>query len=636
MPVPKPKTQSIEDLFKKSAATSTQAAAAPATAPGLFKGAPAKVSGAGIQKKKSPSEMTQIELLESKMKEIQTTDLEKIAQQDALKHNLPYINLKGFPIAPEALSLIDEEEARDAHCVAIVKLAESIHLATDLPNEKVDKIATRLAKAEVSDVQVYFCSKDSFEFSMSLYAALPRAIEVVTGVKIDADALQRIEKEITNFQELQNKLEGASTTDLVTMILGASLKGNASDVHIEAEESDVKIRFRIDGILHDAAVVPKDKWKMIISRIKLLAGMKINVESVPQDGRITIYLPNEKIEIRVSNLPTAYGESVVMRLLRPKSISLDFEQLGIRGLAWERLKTEIERPNGMIVTTGPTGSGKTTTLYAILKKLNSPEVKIITLEDPVEYKLAGINQSQIDHGKDYTFAKGLRSILRQDPDIVMVGEIRDFETAEIATQAALTGHLVISTIHTNNAAGSIPRFLSMGVKPFFLAPALNCVIGQRLVRRLCPDCRKPAELDEAILEQIKKELTDLPPASNIKLDIDKLQFFTPPGDNNPCKTCNGLGYKGQMGIYEIFTMNKEIEHMILGEAVSEYDMLAVAKKYGMITMTQDGLLKALDGTTSVDEVLRVAGMEIEEPTDEELDKQKKNVENVAQTEPPKT
>lgn len=631
MPTPRPKAQSIEELFKKTAAQAPATSATTAST-GLFKGAPAKISGAGMQKKKSPSEMTQIELLGVKMQQIQTTDLEKMTQQDAAKKGLPYINLKGFPIAPEALLLLDEAEAREAHAVPIVKLSESIHIATDLPGEKVNKIAEKLAKAEVSDVQLYYCSAESMEFGLGMYATLPKAVEVITGVKIDAEALQRIEKEITNFQELQNKLEGASTTDLVTMILGASLKGNASDVHIEAEENDVKIRFRIDGILHDAAVVPKDKWKMIISRIKLLAGMKINVEAVPQDGRITIFLPTEKIEIRVSNLPTAYGESVVMRLLRPKSIALDFEQLGIRGLAWERLKTEIERPNGMIVTTGPTGSGKTTTLYAILKRLNSPEVKIITLEDPVEYKLAGINQSQIEHSKDYTFAKGLRSILRQDPDIVMVGEIRDFETAEIATQAALTGHLVISTIHTNNAAGAIPRFLSMGVKPFFLAPALNCVIGQRLVRRLCPDCKKPAVVDEAIMAQIKTELSDLPKAANITIDLNKLQFFAPPADTNQCKTCNGLGYKGQMGIYEIFSMNKEIEHMILGESVSEYDMLDVAKKYGMITMTQDGLLKALDGITSVEEVLRVAGIEtdLEEQSDEELEKQKKEAEKLAE------
>jgi type II secretory ATPase GspE/PulE/Tfp pilus assembly ATPase PilB-like protein len=290
----------------------------------------------------------------------------------------------------------------------------------------------------------------------------------------------------------------------------------------------------------------------------------------------------------------------------------------------------------MIVTTGPTGSGKTTTLYAILKRLNTPEVKIITLEDPVEYKLQGINQSQIDHAKDYTFAKGLRSILRQDPDIVMVGEIRDTETAEIAVQAALTGHLVISTIHTNNAAGAIPRFLSMGVKPFFLAPALNCVIGQRLVRVLCPDCKAPIKLDEAVMEQVKKELSDLPAAANLKIDFAKIQFYGPSEKTKTCQTCNGLGYKGRLGIYELFTMNKEIEHMILGQSVSEYDMLAVAKKFGMITMTQDGLLKASRGLTSVDEILRVAGIETEfdEEADEAADKQIETTEKEA--EKPKT
>jgi len=623
---PRPKTPSIEDLFKKTQAAASTAAAGQKA--GLYKGAPAKISGAGMVKKKSLSEMSQIELLQHKMQQIETSEVEQLAQKEAATKGLPYINLKGFPVAPEAISMITQEEAAELHAIVFLKLSEEIHIATSQPGDKIEALAARLAKAEVSDVQLYFCSEGSVEFGLSLYEALPKPIEVVYGVKIDSEALKKFEKEISNFTDLQEKVQTASISDLVTMILGAGLKGGASDIHIEAEEEGVKVRLRVDGILHDAATIPKAQWKPIISRIKLLAGMKINIDTVPQDGRITIYLATEKIEVRVSTLPTAYGESVVMRLLRPKSIALEFEQLGMRGLAWERLKAEIERPNGMIVTTGPTGSGKTTTLYAILKRLNSPEVKIITLEDPVEYKLSGINQSQIDHSKDYTFAKGLRSILRQDPDIVMVGEIRDTETAEIATQAALTGHLVISTIHTNNAAGAIPRFLSMGVKPFFLAPALNCVIGQRLVRRLCPDCKQPVTLDEALMTQVKKELSDLPKAANITIDPNKMVFYGPSDKTKDCKTCNGLGYKGRVGIYEIFTMNKEIEHMILGQSVSEYDMLDVAKKYGMITMTQDGLLKGLDGLTSVEEVLRVAGIEtdFEEQTDEQLDKQKAAVE----------
>lgn len=616
----RPKTPSIEDLFKQKAA---QKSAPSAAKPGFIKGA--TETKKKEVKQKSPSEMSQVELLEHKRKEIQTSDIEKLAQQEAAKKGLPFINLKGFPVSPEALSLIDEETARQNKVVAFSRLTDDIRLATNNPGEEVNKIAENLAKAHLSDVQVYFCSDQSMNYGLKLYETLPKIIESTSGVKIESDKLKEYEQTISNFQQLQQKLEEATTTDLVSLILAAALKGGASDIHVEAEEEAIKIRLRVDGILHEAASISKDKWKLIISRIKLLSGMKINVTSVPQDGRITIYLANEKIEIRVSTLPTAFGESVVMRLLRPKSISLDFEELGVRGLAWERLKAEIERPNGMIVTTGPTGSGKTTTLYAILKRLNTPEVKIITLEDPVEYKLPGINQSQIDHSKNYTFGKGLRSILRQDPDIVMVGEIRDTETAEIATQAALTGHLVISTIHTNNAAGAIPRFLSMGVKPFFLAPALNCVIGQRLVRRLCPDCKEPIELDPALSAEVTETLKTIPKSADIKIDLNKLQFFGPSEKTKTCKTCNGLGYSGRMGIYEIFTMNKEIEHMILDSNVSEYDMLEVAQKHGMITMAQDGLLKALDGITSVEEVLRVAGIEasIEDASDEEIDTQRK-------------
>jgi type II secretory ATPase GspE/PulE/Tfp pilus assembly ATPase PilB-like protein len=330
---------------------------------------------------------------------------------------------------------------------------------------------------------------------------------------------------------------------------------------------------------------------------------------VPQDGRITVYLAEEKIDIRVSFLPTSFGESVVMRLLRPKTIALEFDNLGVRGKALKELTREVDRPNGMIITTGPTGSGKTTTLYSILKKLNTPDVKIITLEDPVEYKLTGINQSQIEHDKGYDFAKGLRAILRQDPDVVMVGEIRDLETADIAIQAALTGHLVVSTIHTNSAAGAIPRFISMGVKPFLLAPALNAVIGQRLVRRLCPDCKQPVELDPAVLAEVTQELSTIPESSGEKVDVKGIKFFAPPTGQNTCKTCTGLGYKGRIGIYEIFPMTKEVEQLILSGNVSEYAIQELVVKQGMITMAQDGLLKAADGLTSVDEVLRAAEIE---------------------------
>jgi len=289
-----------------------------------------------------------------------------------------------------------------------------------------------------------------------------------------------------------------------------------------------------------------------------------------------------------------------MRLLRFGAVGLEFTDLGIRDRAFEQLKREVERPNGMIIATGPTGSGKTTTLYAILKKLNNQQTKIITIEDPIEYQLAGVNQTQT--GKNYTFAQGLRSIVRQDPDIIMVGEIRDLETAEIAIQAALTGHLVLSTIHTNDAAGTVPRFLSMGAKPYLLAPALNAMIGQRLVRKICARCKQEAKLDDETMKRVKEALNQLAEADKKNLNFDKLKFFEGQG----CDVCQGIGYKGRIGIYEVMTMNPEIEKLILGSQASEYDMRDNAKKHGMITMVQDGLLKALDGITSVDEVLRVA------------------------------
>ncbi len=548
--------------------------------------------------------MSSAEKLEERMADIKVSEIEKLAQENAARLHLPYINLKGFPIAPEALAILPREEATQNSVVIFLALDNEIRLATSAPGAGVAAISERLTREREAHVELYYISSESLKAALKLYDTLPEIKEIIYGVRIDEQTLERYTNEITDLKKLQETITKVSTTDIITLMIGGALKLDASDIHVEAEEADVKVRYRIDGDLRDAAVLPKTAWHQMISRLKLLAGAKMNIEGTPQDGRITIYLTNEKVDIRVSFLPTAFGESVVMRLLRPKSISLEFKDLGVRGRAWESLQREIARPNGMIVTTGPTGSGKTTTLYAILKRLNTEDVKIITLEEPVEYKLQGINQSQVEPSKDYTFAKGLRSILRQDPDVVMVGEIRDLETAEISIQAALTGHLVISTIHTNSAAGAIPRFLSMGVKPFLLAPAINCIIGQRLVKRLNPESRIPIELTPSVLAEVKHELSKLPKEvlDEYKVDLDHLQFFGPKeGATTP--------YKGRVGLYEIFTMTKEIESMILAGHVSEYDILALAQKAGMITMAQDGLLKALEGLTSVEEVLRVAELQ---------------------------
>jgi len=378
---------------------------------------------------------------------------------------------------------------------------------------------------------------------------------------------------------------------------------DSSDLHIEAEETGIAVRVRVDGVLYQAAIIGKEKWKQIISRLKLLAKVKINITDKPQDGRFTIFLAKEKIEVRVSFLPTNFGESVVIRLLRPGSISLGFEALGLRPKAGEILAKEISKPNGLILTTGPTGSGKTTTLYAILKKINKPGMKIITLEDPIEYQVEGINQSQIDPAKGYTFASGLRSILRQDPDAIMLGEIRDLETAETAIQAALTGHLVLSTLHTNDAAGVLPRLIDLGVKPYFMTPSINCVVGQRLVRRLCPACRIEHVLTEEEKEKVEKIMAVVSTKSGEDVPTALPKMFKAGAG---CAACNGIGYKGRVGIYELFTMTEEIKKLATDNAPA-FKILEQAIEDGMLTMLQDGVFKVFDGITSLEEVYRVIG-----------------------------
>jgi len=539
---------------------------------------------------------------EARMKEIRLKEYEEQTERSALRAGIQYINLKGFPINPEALRLVPEEQAKSLKVICFLYSGKEIRMGAVDPNKaEVKALAEEVKIKTDANITVYMISEESLSQGLRMYAILPKVIEVSYNVEIKSEDLEKYQKQISNFRDLGEIINKVSITDLVTLILAASVKVNSSDIHIEAEEKEIVVRYRIDGVLQQAASIEKSKWTQVIARIKLLSGLKLNIVDRPQDGRITITLGGEKVEVRVSSLPTAYGESVVMRVLKSTATSLKFDDLGIKGRAYEDLKREIERPNGMIITTGPTGSGKTTTLYAVLNTLNAPGVKIITLEDPIEYKLGGIAQSQIDQSRNYTFAAGLRSILRQDPDIVMVGEIRDLETAEIATQAALTGHLVISTIHTNSAAGAIPRFMSMGVKPFLLAPALNAVIGQRLVRRL-HDCKVPITLEGEKLERVKKEFETISPAAKINVDFSTLKFFGPKG----CEKCGDSGYKGRIGIYEIFAMSKEIEAVVLSGAVSEYQMQEIAIKQGMVTMVQDGLLKASEGTTSVDEVFEAA------------------------------
>lgn len=544
------------------------------------------------------------EKFREKIREMEQKDKEHEVQLQAHSLGLPYVSLTGVPLTPGPLSLISEDDAQRLQCICFSESTEEKKIASVNPSrDDVRDFLTKLGDTLHVKISVYVTSQQSFDSAFSMYAKLPKIKEVIHGgIKITQEDIKKYEEvihDIKNFQKILDTKISMSEFEKILTILAFTT--GSSDIHIEAEEQDIKIRLRIDGILHDIGTLPASEWKHVINRLKETAQVKITITDRPQDGRFTLFLDDQKTDIRFSTLPTSYGESVVMRILRSTVEGFDFKDLGLSSYTAQALQKEIEKPNGMIITTGPTGSGKTTTLYAILNTLNSPEVKIITLEDPVEYKLKGINQSQIDSSKGYSFASGLRSILRQDPDIVMVGEIRDLETADIAINAALTGHIVLSTIHTNSAAGAIPRFLAMGAKGFLLAPALNCMIGQRLVRKLCQSCKKEVSLDVEKMDRVQKELAALSPHADIKIDLEQLHFFNASG----CEQCHGIGYKGRIGIYEIMSLSQELEEHILTGDVSQYVLEEIAIKAGMIKMVQDGLLRALEGVTSVDEVFSV-------------------------------
>ncbi len=436
----------------------------------------------------------------------------------------------------------------------------------------------------------------------------------ITGqIEIAPDINKRIEKNVINIVDFKEEINLAlkqSTTELVSTILAGAIKLNASDIHFEPEEEEIKIRIRIDGVLQDVISFEPRHYQALVSRIKLLSGLKLNIESKPQDGRFSIFLPSlgkekeKAIEIRSSSLPSEYGETIVLRILNPKSL-ISIEELGLREDLFDTLKREIKRPNGMIIITGPTGSGKTTTLYAILKELNKPEVKIITIEDPVEYKMEGISQTQVDEEKGYTFANGLKAIMRQDPDIILVGEIRDLETAKIALQAALTGHLVLSTLHTNDAAGTIARLEALGEKPINIAPAINMAIGQRLVRKVCPKCGKSRKATKEELSIIKEDLKRIKKKG---IKIPKISDNLKIPSVNGCPYCNFTGYKGREAIFESFVVDDEMENFIL-KLPSISSLRKMAEKRGMVSMRQDGILKVLKGITTLEEVERVTAEE---------------------------
>jgi type II secretory ATPase GspE/PulE/Tfp pilus assembly ATPase PilB-like protein len=520
---------------------------------------------------------------------------EEETQRKAKQQNLPYINLYGFPVDTEVLSLLTKKQAESYEVVTFYKDANLVKLAVLSFGNHLKPILQQLADQKYK-VEIYLISQSSFKSIFETYSRMNFSEHHEDSIKLISSDPRFSQISIKN---LGSSLNEESATHLIEVLLGSALVMDASDIHLEPEKNYLKIRFRIDGVLQDAASLSMKVHHQLISRLKILSKMKLNIVTAPQDGSFSLTYDTKQVDVRASVLPTSFGESVTLRILRQDKSSLKFEDLGITGLARERILAQIQKPNGMLLTTGPTGSGKTTTLYAILNRLNEPGVKIITLEDPVEYKIEGITQTPIDARTGVTFASALRSVLRQDPDIVMVGEMRDLETAETGCQAALTGHIVLSTLHTNDAAGALPRLLDLGVKPFVLAPAINAVIAQRLVRKICQNCKQEYELPQNLQSRVEMILKSI--SQKAKVEIPKnLVFYHSTG----CDKCQNLGYKGRMGIYEVFTISESIEKLIsTGSSTSEIKNQAIAE--GMMTMAQDGILKALQGITDVEEVFRV-------------------------------
>ena len=541
--------------------------------------------------------------LEKKLIDIQAKRVEDDAISLAQKLGLPFSDLKSAPVDGDALMLIDEETARRSQLAPIVKSGTNLTVvALDPENIETAKTLKELGEKGFT-VSIIITSPAALEKVLARYktAKAPETFEL-GAIEVKEETLKEYESQIKDLSDIKNKVTRISATEMLEILIAGALRLAASDIHFEPEAQETRLRYRLDGVLNDVTTIDKDSYAKLLNRIKILSKLKLNIHNTPQDGRFTIKETSVDIEVRVSVLPSEFGETVVMRLLDPRTIKAKLEDLGMRDDLMKTVQEQLEKSTGSILTTGPTGSGKTTTLYAFIQHLNSSGTKIITIEDPIEYHITGISQTQVDSKKGYTFANGLRAIVRQDPDIILVGEIRDQETADIALQAALTGHLVLSTIHTNDAAGTVPRLIDLGIQPQIIAPAINMAMAQRLVRKLCQSCKFEDKLKPEILEELKNQLEPIKGKYKIpKLDGSLKVYF--PGK---CKECNETGYKGRVGVYEAFVITKEMERLILKTpAISDIRDLAVAQ--GMTTMLQDAYLKLLEGVTSTEEIKRILG-----------------------------
>ncbi|HLA04095.1 MAG TPA: ATPase, T2SS/T4P/T4SS family [Patescibacteria group bacterium] len=517
---------------------------------------------------------------------------EQLAQAKAAVLGITFVAPDTKPISPEVLSLIPDEVAKRFTVIPIDRDGDTLSVAMVDPLDL--QAIEFLEKKSNLVVKPYMATEESIKKAIVEQYTRGLSFEVTEALK---EAGSQYSTTFMPQAAIAGVMGQAPVARIVSTLLEYGIKVRASDIHIEPLENESRIRYRIDGILHEKLILPRKIHDAIVSRIKILGNMKIDEKRLPQDARFNFKVGQEELDLRLSTMPTAHGEKVVMRLLKKTGGVPDLPELGLRGKALHNLEENIKRPHGVILICGPTGSGKTTTLYAVLSKLNSAQVNILTLEDPVEYQIVGVNQVQVNTQAGLTFASGLRSFLRQDPNIIMVGEIRDTETTDLAIQASLTGHLVFSTLHTNDSAGSLPRLLDMRAEPYLIASTVTCVIGQRVVRKICPTCRTSKIPQKEIVEKMKSVLGGL-------FDFEKnknLKLF----EGRGCKECNNTGYLGRIGIFEVLVVSEKIAKMIIVRSRAQ-DIARQSVSEGMITMRQDGFLKVLEGITTVEEVLRVA------------------------------
>ncbi|MFC1727237.1 GspE/PulE family protein [Patescibacteria group bacterium] len=517
----------------------------------------------------------------------------QLARAEAQLFHVPFVNLSETAISPEALSHIPHPVAIRYNLIPFSYNRNRKELSVAMVNPLDLAAINFIERKSSAKIKVFLAEKSAIKRSITLAYSQPLAKEVREALKEASP--QDVSARAIDIIDLGKVIRQAPIAKIVSTVLEFSIKARSSDIHIEPEEEKTRVRYRIDGILHEKLVLPKKVHEAVISRIKILSGMKIDEKRIPQDGRFNFQAGSLEVDLRVSCVPTSHGEKIVMRLLKKGQSILGLPELGLRGLALKSLGNSVLRPHGIIIVCGPTGSGKTTTLYAALMRINTSKVNIMTLEDPVEYAIPGVNQVQINPGAGLTFASGLRSFVRQDPDVIMVGEIRDKETTELAIQAALTGHLVFSTLHTNDAAGAVPRLVDLGAESFLLASALTCVVAQRVVRRICDDCKEAYTPPPEVFKDIQAVL------GGLYQEKEKRSLHR----GRKCAQCNETGYIGRVGIFEVMPLSEKIGRLILERPPAE-TIQKQAVSEGMITMKQDGYLKVLEGMTTIEEVLRVA------------------------------